>query len=105
MAVLVVKGYKAKPFTPPPCQRIFADVQCNDPTYGPFAPYIEVLYNEGVTAGCGTNPLIFCPGNPVTPWQIMVWMTKTAAVPGWGTAYHPVPRDRSTLSGTSRTVW
>ncbi len=91
MAAFVVKGYKTEPYTPPACQGIFTDVPCSNQ----FAQYIEVLYNEGVTAGCGTNPLIFCPGNPVTPWQILVWMTKTAAVPGgvaWGAAYHPVPR-------------
>ena len=43
-------------------------------------------------AAAGTTS---APAIPVTPWQILVWMSKTPAVPGgvaWGAVYHPVPR-------------
>jgi RHS repeat-associated protein len=93
MATLVVKGYKLSGWTPPSCQGIFTDVTCGGP-YAGFAPYIETLYQDGVTGGCNASPLQFCPGNPVKEWQILVWL---ALVPGTGSgvswaAYHPVPR-------------
>jgi RHS repeat-associated protein len=94
MATLVVKGYRADSAPAPACTGLFMDVPCSGASpWVPFAPYIEQLSRDGVTAGCGGNN--FCPGNPVTPWQILVWMSKTPAVPGgvaWGAVYHPVPR-------------
>jgi RHS repeat-associated protein len=94
MATFVVKGYRADGAATPACTGIFADVPCSGGSqWVPFAPYIEQLSRDNVTAGCGGSN--FCPGNPVTPWQILVWMSKTPAVPGgvaWGAVYHPVPR-------------
>jgi RHS repeat-associated protein len=91
MAVFVVKAYKPAGFTPPACQGVFADVTCSGP-YASFAPWIEQLAADQVTAGCGGGN--FCPGDNVREWQILVWLAK---VPGTGTgvswaAYHPVPR-------------
>jgi RHS repeat-associated protein len=95
MATFVVKGYRSDGAPAPACTGIFADVPCTGSSpWVPFAPYIEQLSRDNVTAGCGGNN--FCPGNPVTPWQILVWMSKTPAVPGggktWASVYHPVPR-------------
>jgi len=94
MAAFVVKGYRADGAPTPACTNLFADVPCAGTSpWVPFAPYIEQLSRDNVTAGCGGNN--FCPGNPVTPWQILVWMSKTPAVPGgvaWNAAYRPVPR-------------
>ena len=94
MAVFLVKGYKPDGFTPPACQGIFADVTCSGP-YATFAPWIEQLYRDGVTAGCAINPLRFCPGNTVGEWEMLVWLSKApGASPGSGfwSAYRPVPR-------------
>ncbi|HEX4441751.1 MAG TPA: RHS repeat-associated core domain-containing protein, partial [Thermoanaerobaculia bacterium] len=94
MAVFVVKGYEPDGFTPPPCQGLFQDVACGGP-YAAFAPWIEQLYRDGVTGGCATNPLRYCPGNTVGEWEVLVWLSKApGASPGsllWS-AYHPVPR-------------
>lgn len=38
--------------------------------------YIERLYNVGVTGGCGTNPLIYCPTSSVTRAQMAVFLLK-----------------------------
>ncbi|MBL8061662.1 MAG: S-layer homology domain-containing protein, partial [Anaerolineales bacterium] len=38
--------------------------------------YIERLYNAGITGGCGVNPLIYCPTNPVTRAQMAVFLEK-----------------------------
>ncbi len=94
MAVFLVKGYKPDGFVPPACQGIFSDVTCSGP-YATFAPWIEQLYRDAVTAGCGTNPLRFCPGNTVGEWEMLVWLSKApGASPGsaFWSAYRPVPR-------------
>jgi RHS repeat-associated protein len=94
MSVFLVRGYKPDGFAPPACQGIFQDVACSGP-YATFAPWIEQLYRDGVTAGCGTSPLRFCPANNVGEWEMLVWLAKApGAAPGsafWA-AYHPVPR-------------
>ena len=56
----------------PPYRGIFADV----PASHPFARYIEHLYDHGVTAGCATNPLRYCPGSAVTRAQMAIFIVK-----------------------------
>jgi RHS repeat-associated protein len=94
MAVFLVKGYKTDGFTPPACAGTFQDVTCGGP-YAAFAPWIEQLYRDGVTAGCSASPLQFCPGSTVGEWEMLVWLAKapgaSPASPFWA-AYHPVPR-------------
>ena len=55
------------------------------PVTNPFACYIEDLYNQGVTGGCGTNPLQFCPDAIVTRQQMAVFLLKAKE----GSAYDP----------------
>ena len=50
----------------------FVDVSITDP----FLPYIKALYNEGITSGCTTTPLMYCPGNPVTRGQMAVFIER-----------------------------
>ncbi|HNB35520.1 MAG TPA: S-layer homology domain-containing protein [Anaerolineales bacterium] len=38
--------------------------------------WIERLYAAGITGGCGSNPLIYCPENPVTRAQMAVFLEK-----------------------------
>ncbi len=48
------------PSTPP--NSPFSDVANNDP----FLPWINKLYTLGITTGCATGPLRYCPADPVT---------------------------------------
>ncbi len=50
----------------------FSDVA---PTYWSWN-YIERLYAAGITSGCGTNPLIYCPTTTVTRDQMAVFLLK-----------------------------
>ncbi|OGF67391.1 MAG: hypothetical protein A2Y62_00960 [Candidatus Fischerbacteria bacterium RBG_13_37_8] len=43
------------------CQEIFTDV----PFSNIFCSYIETLYDAGITGGCQTYPLLYCPNIPV----------------------------------------
>ena len=71
MAVFLLKAKHGSSFTPPPATGIFDDVAPG----GAFAPWIEQLFAEGITAGC--NPDNFCPGSPNTRGQMAVFLTKT----------------------------
>ena len=48
--------------------------------------YIERLYASGVTGGCGTTPLIYCPTTTVTRDQMAVFLLR-------GTGFADVPQD------------
>ena len=67
MAVLLLKTEHGSSFVPPPCTGVFADVECS-PTPAFAMDWIEQLYREGVTAGCGGGN--YCPNAPNTRGQI-----------------------------------
>ena len=52
MAVFLLKMEHGGAYQPPPCAPVFADVTC--PSL--FAPWIEQLATEGITAGCAGPP-------------------------------------------------
>jgi hypothetical protein len=57
-AVFVERGLRGEAFEPPaPEEATFADVSLD----AWFAKWVEALWSEGYTAGCGTQPLVFCP--------------------------------------------
>ena len=66
----VLKAKHAYGYQPPGCAGTFADVPCASP----FAPWIEQLVAENITAGCGGGN--FCPTNPTTRGQMAVFLTK-----------------------------
>jgi subtilisin family serine protease len=58
----------------------FADVPASNPFYG----WIERLYEQGVTTGCGTNgtgQLIYCPGDSVPRQQMAAFLIRAFASP------------------------
>ncbi|HTR04624.1 MAG TPA: S-layer homology domain-containing protein [Thermoanaerobaculia bacterium] len=80
MAVFLLKTEHGSSYAPPPCSGIFADVACT-PTPAFAADWIEQLYHEGVTGGCATEPLRYCPGDSVTRGQMAVFLVKTFLLP------------------------
>jgi hypothetical protein len=70
MAVFLLRAKNGPHFAPPPAQGIFTDV----PATNPFAPWIEEAYNEAITGGCGSNPLIYCPGASVLRSTMAVFL-------------------------------
>jgi hypothetical protein len=59
----------------------FADVP---PTH-PYYQYIEALYAAGLTAGCATNPLRYCPSTAMDRAQSAVFMMRGS----YGSSYVP----------------
>ncbi len=73
MAVFLLKTLLGSSYVPPDAVGVFADVPAADP----FAAWIEDLFTRGVTAGCGGNPMLYCPSSPNTRGQMAVFLTKT----------------------------
>jgi hypothetical protein len=77
MAVFLLRSLYGASYVPPPAIGIFFDVAPDDP----FAPWIEKLYDLGVTTGCGGGN--YCPASPVTRAQLAVFLLKTARGADW----------------------
>jgi hypothetical protein len=55
-------------------------------------PWIERLYASGITGGCATNPLLYCPSSPVTRAQMAIFLLRGIH----GASYTPPPVGDST---------
>jgi hypothetical protein len=73
MAVFLLKAKYGSGHVPPAASSVFSDV----PNGNPFEPWIMELYNLGVTGGCATGPLRYCPSDPNTRGQMAVFLVKT----------------------------
>jgi len=72
MAVFLLKSKYGICYTPPPCvTEAFPDVPCSSL----FAPWINELVAEGITAGCSSGN--YCPDDPVNRQQMAVFLLKT----------------------------
>jgi hypothetical protein len=76
MAVFIERALGNLSPNPDPTD-MFTDVPLGDP----FKPFIEELYNDGITAGCTSNPLRYCPNQPVTRGQMAVFIVKAFGIP------------------------
>jgi hypothetical protein len=72
MAAFLLKTKYDSTYVPPPAAGVFGDVPAGDA----FAPWVEQLYAEGVTGGCQSAPLLYCPFNPNTRGQMAVFLVK-----------------------------
>jgi len=78
MAVFLLKASHGSSYTPPACTGIFTDVACPSQ----FANWIEQLFNEGITGGCG--PGVYCPDSPNNRGQMAVFLSKTFGLQLYG---------------------
>lgn len=62
----------AKGWSLPACSGAFTDVACTDPD----ARHIQLVYDKGITGGCATNPLQYCPNDTLTRAQMAVFLVK-----------------------------
>jgi hypothetical protein len=83
MAIFLLKAKFGSSYPVPPATGMFSDV----PAQSPFAPWIEDLYNRGITSGCAGNPLRYCPSAAITRAQMAVFLLRTEE----GNAYQPPP--------------
>ena len=63
--------------------------------------WIETLYASGITGGCGTNPLTFCPEAPVTRAQMSIFLERGMN----GAAYNPPTASGTVFSDVPADYW
>jgi hypothetical protein len=86
-------GFTGETYTITNKTAVFDDVSSDYWAYS----FIESLYYAGITSGCGTNPLIYCPESDVTRAQMAVFILKAlhgasyTPPPATGTIFHDVP--------------
>jgi hypothetical protein len=73
MAVFLLKAKFGSGHVPPGATSAFSDV----PTTDPYEPWIMEAYALGITGGCATTPLRYCPSAPVTRKQMAPLLLKT----------------------------
>ncbi|MGA3026920.1 MAG: BACON domain-containing carbohydrate-binding protein [Bryobacteraceae bacterium] len=71
-ARLMLHGATLATFSTP----YFADVPTNVEGNGMPFPYIQRAYEENVTHGCGSNPLVFCPDELATRGQMASFIMR-----------------------------
>jgi hypothetical protein len=76
MAVLLLRAKDGASYSPPPATGVFSDV----PASSSFAPWVEELYLRGITTGCGSAPLRYCPASAATRGQMAVFLVTTFAL-------------------------
>lgn len=84
-AVFMLRGNFGINYNPPTVETgVFAD----NWSAGPWAKkWVEGLFTEGLTAGCSTNPLRYCPWDLTTREQAAVFALKLR----YGNSYSPPP--------------
>lgn len=94
MAAMLIRGRHGPSYTPPAASgTIFSDVSAAHWA----AAWIEQLYVEGITIGCLTLPLRYCPENQITRAEMAVMLLRTkhggeyAPPSATGTAFTDVP--------------
>lgn len=74
MAVFLLRAEHGTLYVPPAATgTLFADVSAAFWA----APWIEQLYAEGITTGCDSNPLRFCPSDNVSRDQMAAFLVRT----------------------------
>ena len=84
MAVFLIRGTRDSTFIPPPATgNVFLDVSAGDFA----ADFIEQLFIDGITGGCGGNN--YCPADPVTRAQMAIFLLRAK----YGSGYIPPPAE------------
>jgi hypothetical protein len=73
MAVFMIRAMGETQYNKPP--PTFTDVPASHSAYG----YIERMYALGITGGCSTSPMRYCPDSPVTRSQMAVFLCRAAS--------------------------
>ena len=81
MATFIERAKRGSGFTLTPTGTRFADV----PATHWAAGFVEQLYTDGITLGCATSPLRFCPDAAITRAQMAPMLLKAR----YGSAFNP----------------
>lgn len=90
-------GGTTEPPYPAPVSATFADVPPDSPAFG----WIESLWQDRLTTGCGSSPLIFCPASHHTRAEAIVQLLRMK----YGSGYTPPPISASAFKDVAVDAW
>jgi hypothetical protein len=79
MAVLILRAKNGSSYTPPAASHFFADLPVAGKEW--MEPWVDELYREGITTGCGTGPLIYCPETAVKRQAMAAFIVRAFNLP------------------------
>lgn len=95
MAVFIERAKRGSTFTYTPTGTRFADV----PATHWAAGFIEQLYLDGITTGCASSPLRYCPDALITRAAMAPMLLKAR----WGSSFNPGTATGSVFADVPRT--
>jgi hypothetical protein len=97
MAVFIERGKRGESFAGTASGTMFADVIAGYWAGG----QIEQLYADGITTGCATSPLRFCPDNKVTRAEMAIFLLHAR----YGSTYNPGTATGTLFADVPKTYW
>jgi hypothetical protein len=79
MAVFILRMMYGSGYTPPAASHYFADLPVAGKEW--MEPWVDELYREGITSGCGTSPLIYCPEMAVKRQSMAAFIVRVFDLP------------------------
>jgi photosystem II stability/assembly factor-like uncharacterized protein len=79
MAVFILRAKYGASYTPPAASHYFADMPVAGKEW--MEPWVDQLYREGITTGCGTGPLIYCPETAVKRQAMAAFIVRAFNLP------------------------
>jgi hypothetical protein len=79
MAVFILRSLEGPSYIPPAAGHFFADLPVAGKEW--MEPWVDELYRRGITTGCGTGPLIYCPENPVKRQAMAAFIVRAFNLP------------------------
>jgi len=81
MAVFILRAIEGSTYTPPAAHGYFDDLPVTGKEW--MEPWVDEFYDRGITTGCGTNPLRYCPENSVTRAAMAVFLLRALEGPSY----------------------
>jgi len=79
MAVFILRTLYGAGYAPPAAGHYFADLPVAGKEW--MEPWVDQFYREGITTGCGTGPLIYCPESSVKRQAMAAFIVRAFNLP------------------------
>ena len=79
MAVFLLRALEGSSYAPPAASHFFADLPVAGKEW--MEPWADEVFRRGITTGCGTGPLIYCPENPVKRQAMAAFIVRAFNLP------------------------
>ena len=79
MAVFILRALEGASYTPPAASHFFADMPVAGKEW--MEPWVDEVYRRGITTGCGTGPLIYCPETAVKRQAMAAFIVRAFNLP------------------------